>query len=61
MDGSNVREGRVEICINQAWGTICNEIYGVTDARVICSDLNFSQEGWNTPTQKCASSENFVD
>lgn len=41
MDGSSVREGRVEVCFNQAWGTICNEHYGVADAQILCSQLNF--------------------
>ena len=44
MDGASVREGRVEICFNNAWGTICNENYGVTDARILCSQLNFESK-----------------
>ena len=41
MDGINVRGGRVEICYNRAWGTICNKNYGVVDAQFICSQLKF--------------------
>ena len=39
VGGENVREGRVEICFNQAWGTICNEEYGHTDREMICSQV----------------------
>ena len=41
VDGSNVREGRVEVCFNRAWGTICNDNYGVADAQVLCLELKF--------------------
>ena len=43
--GPNVREGRVEICINNAWGTVCNNLFGVDDAIVTCTQMNFSSEG----------------
>ena len=45
QNGSSVREGRVEICVNRAWGTICNHNYGITDAQTICSQLTFAREG----------------
>lgn len=45
LDGPNVREGRVEVCINNAWGTICNEQFGVDEAIVTCTQMNFSNEG----------------
>ena len=33
------REGRVEICINNAWGTVCNNLFGRDDAEVVCQQL----------------------
>ena len=45
QDGPNVREGRVEVCINNAWGTVCNNLFGVDDAIVTCAQMNFSSEG----------------
>ena len=44
-DGPNVREGRVEICINNAWGTVCNDQFGIEDAVVTCTQMKFSDEG----------------
>ena len=45
QDGPNVREGRVEVCINNAWGTVCNNQFGVEDATVTCKQMNFSING----------------
>ena len=46
VDGSTPNEGRVEVCINQAWGTICGDSYwGSDDASVVCGQLGYLQEG----------------
>ena len=40
------REGRVEICINNAWGTVCRTLFGNPDAQVACHQLGgFYREG----------------
>jgi len=39
-------EGRLELCINDAWGTICDTFFDARDASVACSLLNgFSSQG----------------
>ena len=43
VGGNNDRQGRVEICYNEAWGTICDSQYDNVDASVICRQLGFSQ------------------
>ena len=40
------REGRIEICINNAWGTVCRTVFGIPDAQVACYELGgFHREG----------------
>ena len=45
MDGNTVREGRLEVCINSAWGTVCEDLFGVEEAQVVCQELGFSRRG----------------
>ena len=45
QDGLTVREGRVEVCINQAWGSICSDQFTEVDAGVVCTQLSFERNG----------------
>ena len=45
VDGPNVREGRVEVCINRAWGTVCDDLWSLGDAQVVCLQQRFSDRG----------------
>ena len=45
VSGNVVNEGRVEICLNNVWGTICDDSFSNVDAEVVCRKLNYSTEG----------------
>jgi deleted-in-malignant-brain-tumors protein 1 len=42
VGGSNSSSGRVEVCANNVWGTICDEYWNDVDAVVVCRMLNFT-------------------
>ena len=45
MGGVSNNEGRVEICLNNEWGTVCDQMWDVLDARVVCRQQGLAVTG----------------
>ena len=39
LEGGTATQGRVEICNKNAWGTVCDNLWSATEARVACLQL----------------------
>ena len=50
-----MREGKAEVCINNAWGSVCSTRFGVDDAAVLCVSGEFEREGEFLQLAKCPS------
>ena len=50
MDGSTVKEGRVEVCYSRQYGTVCDDFWDEPEARVVCRQLDYTSGGELTHT-----------
>ena len=39
VGGADASEGRLEVCINNVWGSVCDDLFDDNDADVVCQQL----------------------
>ena len=42
MNGQSPYDGRVEVCIDGLWGTVCDNEWDSRDATVVCRQLHYN-------------------
>ena len=43
-DGHSQYEGRLEICYNEIWGTVCSNVWDSYEIKVACRELGFGMQ-----------------
>jgi deleted-in-malignant-brain-tumors protein 1 len=45
VNGAGPYEGRVEICYNGEWKSVCQRWWSSANAKVVCTQLNYPPQG----------------
>ena len=51
VNGGATNQGRVEVCVAQTWGTVCDNGFNNNVARVVCRQLGYDVDRYGTCKQ----------
>jgi len=43
--GESANAGRLELCYDNHWGTVCDDNFNSDNARVVCRSLGYQEQG----------------
>lgn len=50
VGGATALEGRVEVCRNFLWGSVCESYWDIREGQVVCRQLGYSTAGTQSHT-----------
>ena len=53
-NGTTPYEGRVEICYDGVWGSVCDSSWNDQDAAIVCLQLGYQGASMNTHCYTCS-------
>ena len=59
VDGPSPLNGRVEVCVDEHWSTVCDDNWDDADAIVVCKQLTPNSHSGEMSILHCSSSEKF--
>ena len=45
VNGPSANKGRLEVCINHSWATVCGSNFGFRESVVVCRQLGYQTYG----------------
>lgn len=43
VNGPSASKGRLEVCIDHTWATVCSSFFGVQEGGVVCEQLGYQR------------------